>query len=195
MKRQPKGTPAADVIAHLPPWSLSGIVYLGSFFSTENLGQYLTTLCVEKVQVLVSPESDADAIRANIVAFHDAIFDLLTDSNASELRRLDRWDIQSTWLGYAWNQTTADRRYVASRKQDPEPLFALGKTGFPVLVVHGNEDMLVSCENVVKEAKKHFTNLEVHIMTGSDGNHAPFYENPGEVMVHIGSFVKKIQVS
>ena len=173
-------------------------MYLGSFFTTQYIGQCVTPLGLEKVKALISPESDAGVVRWNMVTFYDAFFDMLSDDdsdlNASQTRRLNRWDIQSSWLGYAWNQTTANRNCVIQRKQDPGPLLALGKDGFPVLVVHGKEDKLVFCEKVVEEAKKIFTNLDVAVITDG-GNHAPFYENPGEVMKDIGLFVKKIQVS
>ena len=191
------GTPAADIVAHLPSTTLSGIVYLGSVFTTYHIGLCVTPFAQEKVTKLISSESSADDIQQTIVTLYDAIFDKISDDPdpaASLSRRMDRWDTQSSWLGYSWHQTTENRKCVISRKQDSEPLFALGREGFPVLIVQGKDDRIVVCEKIVEEAKKHFTNLDVAIVNDG-GNHAPFYGNPGEVMKHIGSFVKKVQVS
>ena len=191
------GTPAADIVAHLPSTTLSGIVYLSSVFTTYHIGLCCTPFCLEKVTTLITSESKPEDIQHAMVTLYDAFFDTTSDDPspaASQTRRMDRWDTQSSWLGYSWHQTTEIRNHVVSREQDSTPLFALGKEGFPVLVIHGKEDKLVVCEKVVEEAKKHFTNLDIAIVADG-GNHAPFYENPGEVMKHIGSFVKKVQVS
>lgn len=81
---------------------------------------------------------------------------------------------------------------VATRKQDTQPLFDLGKKGFPVLIVHGTQDAIVLGDKFVGEGKKRFTNLTVAWIE-EGGSHAPFYENPNLVMKHIGSFVKEVQ--
>lgn len=192
------GTPAADIIACLPEDTLSGIVYIASFFGMQFIPVFLLPFAVQQVSVMISAEASTEAQRDAILRFSDAIFDTYSDCNPyspadAHVRQLRRWEVQSKWLGYGVHQSTADRNNVAMRQNDTGPLFALGKKGFPVLIVHGTGDAIVDPVKEVEEGKKYFTNLTVALIEPEDGgNHAPFHENPNLVMEHIGSFVKKV---
>lgn len=162
----------------------------------EFIPHFLTPFAIEQVSVMLSTESTAEALRDATIRFSDAIFDYVSDCHPyspadAHVRQLQRWDVQSTWLGYGVHQSTTHRYNVARRENDTGPLFALGKKGFPVLIVHGTRDAIVDSVKGIEEGKKHFTNLTV-AMIEDGGHHAPFHDNPSLVMEHIGSFVKKV---
>lgn len=189
---------AADIATYLPPNTLSGIVYLCGLLRTKAFG-LTTPLAFKYGSVLRNPEASAEAVQAATLGFSNGIFDLQSEVDAgSELdlksRRLRRWGVQSTWLGYGVHQTANHRSLVSSRDQDISSLYALGSEGFPVLVVHGAQDALVNPRAVIEESQKHFTNLRV-VLIEDGGSHAVFHENPDEVMKNIGEFANEVWVN
>ena len=190
------GTLAADITAHLPPETLSGAVYIGSFFSTAHIPLYATSFASEQVVVMTSPDSTQQALKAAVITFSDGIFDPYSDCDPyspedARVRRMHRWDVQSTWLGYGVHQTSLDRAFVIARSQDTTRLFEMGKEGFPILILHGTQDALIRPEKLVEDAKEHFTNVKIALV--ENGTHAVFHENSSETMEHIGAFVEEVQ--
>ena len=146
---------------------------------------------------MTSSDSAPEDMREALLRFSDGVFDWESDCNPyipseARSRQLRRWDIQSTWLGYGSHQNVNHRSFVITREQDSKPLFALGENGFPVLVLHGTRDALVSADKVIEGAKSRFTNLTIALIE-EGGSHAVFHDNPIEIMKHIGSFAKRTQ--
>lgn len=196
MKLDFSGVVVVDITTYLPPDTLSGAVYLGSFFSVNHIPPYCTSFAKEQVAVMASPEATQEALRTAIVQFSDGIFDLYPDCVPyspvdARARQLKRWDTQSAWLGYGVHQSTLDRGCVVGRSQDSTRLFELGKEGFPILILHGTQDALVRPEPIVKDAKEHFKNAKIALIEG--GTHAVFDDSPTEVMKHIGAFAEEVQ--
>jgi pimeloyl-ACP methyl ester carboxylesterase len=61
-----------------------------------------------------------------------------------------------------------------SRSQDPAPLAKAGKLGFPVLLIHGKEDVVNSPTAVVECMQALFDDLDIALLDGV--GHAPVYE-------------------
>lgn len=129
-------------------------------------------MCKKECAVLFNLEASGVEVQAAALSFSDGIFDLqseVDDISEADLkgRRLHRWDVQSAWLGYTAYQTV--HHHI-----DSSALNALGQEGFPVLVVQSIR--------TVSEAQKVFINLKIALMDRI--KHAPFHENPEEVMNH-----------
>lgn len=185
----------ADIASYLPPNTLSGVVYLCGLLHTKAYGLG-TPLAFKYDTILMNPEATAEEVQVATLSFSDGIFDLQSEVDAAsevdlKTRRLRRWDVQSTWLGYGSHQTANHRHFVNFRDQDSSSLYTLGSQGFPALVVHGAQDALVNPRAMVEESRSCFTNLKVALIEDG-GSHAVFYENPDEVMKHIGEFANEV---
>jgi pimeloyl-ACP methyl ester carboxylesterase len=84
------------------------------------------------------------------------------------------WSDFTSWVGGACQFTPLSCRLNLGRGQDPAGLFEAGKSGLPLLVIGGKEDLQVRTDEVVKHMEPHFKICESMILDGV--GHMPFYE-------------------
>ena len=89
------------------------------------------------------------------------------------------------------HQSAQTRVLVLDREQDSGPLLALGKKGFPVLVLHGTQDALIDGQITISIAREIFINLRVFEIA-KGGSHVVFHWNPEAVMHRIGEFAHEV---
>jgi pimeloyl-ACP methyl ester carboxylesterase len=77
------------------------------------------------------------------------------------------------WIGGACYLLPRPCQLLLGRQQDTAPLFAAGKTGLPLLILHGKEDLLISGAAVIENMAPKFTDCETVLL---DCGHMPFYE-------------------
>lgn len=76
------GSVAADLSAHLPPNTLSEIVYLYGLLRANDF-TLLTPLCQKECAVLFNPDASGVELRATALGFSDGIFDLQSEVDAA----------------------------------------------------------------------------------------------------------------
>lgn len=188
------GVVAADIAAHLPRDTLSGIVYLNGGIDIKDASGLSLALSGTTLSVLLDPSATPEAVRLAVIGFTDGIFDTISELAGSEAdlekRRLARWEVQSAWIGFIAQQSIEARTLTVQREQDSGPIYKFGAEGFPVLVLLGLQDALFDAPAVLVKAKKVFKNLKVALI--ENGGHAPFETSPAEVMTFIGDFINEL---
>ena len=174
------GTVICDIAAHLPPDTLSGIVYLGGLpFIGPIMGVIGTPVIHGFLPGLFTTE-DVGLSAKTAIDFVDSLF---ADPAAIPFEK------KCAWIGSALLTTPQVRQLILTRPQDPTKLHALGHAGLPLLLVSGKDDSQVMGEVLAEEMRKTFTNMEVLIVDGA--GHAVLAENPDEVLRRIASFATK----
>ena len=187
---------AADLAANLPSDMLSGFVYLSGLLALNYSSVVLTERSVAPVLALQNTTALPEDARLATLNFTDDVFEQLeileTASNETlNARRLRRWEVQNAWIGYVEHQSAQTRVLVLDRQQDSGPLLALGKEGFPVLVLHGTQDALIDGQITTSIAREIFNNLRVFEIA-KGGSHVVFHWNPEAVMHRIGEFAHEV---
>ena len=193
------GSVAADIAANLPSDTLSGIVYLSGLWALNYSNVVITNRSSTPVQILQNTTALPEDVRLATLNLTDDVFEKLkileTASNETlNARRLRRWEVQNTWIGYVEHQSAQTRVLVLEREQDSGPLLALGKEGFPVLVLHGTQDALIDGQIAISVARGVFNNLRVFEIA-KGGSHVIFHWNPEAVMHHIGAFAHEVYMA
>ena len=177
----PQGTVICDIAAHLPPDTLSGIVYLGGLpFIGPIMGVIGTPVINGFLPGLFTTEDVGLSTKMAI----DLVDSLFVDPKAVSFRK------KYAWIGSSFLTTPQVKQLFLTRPQDPTKLHALGQTGFPLLIVSGKEDSQVMGEALAGEMKKTFTNVEVLIVDGA--GHAVLEDRPDVVLGRIASFATKV---
>jgi pimeloyl-ACP methyl ester carboxylesterase len=78
----------------------------------------------------------------------------------------------------------------SSREQDPTEWFEVGKEGFPLLALYGDEDKTLNAAPAIAFVGKNYTNFESHIIKG--GGHLLFFEQEKEVSGIILKWFEKV---
>lgn len=148
------------------------------------------------VEALIAPGATTQAVYESLLGFSDGMFELRSEyESASEaellLKKMERWNAQSAWLGYAVHQTSAHRLLSCTRDQNTDSLLALGANGLPVLIMHGADDVLMDAKMATEGLKMNFKNSQVVILTGA--SHALHLDDKGKVMESIAEFVRYIR--
>lgn len=180
----PLATVVCDIADHLPKDTLAGVVYLAAL---PYIGTIMGRVGTSTVLGFLPGLFNTDDVNLSSKTTIDFVNSLFTDSKNVP------FNLKTAWIGTAVLQSPKVCNNVLSRSQDPEKLHELGKEGLPMLILGGAEDRQVQNSVVVDEMKPYFKNLDVHIIEG--GSHALFYDNEGEVVDSISSFVSKVYTS
>ncbi|KAI0026966.1 alpha/beta-hydrolase [Vararia minispora EC-137] len=161
---------------------LSGAVYLAGLPYIGPIMADIGTPTVHGFMAgILSSDNVALAMQTR-VAFVDSLFSKDPESVPYQLK--------CVWVGMSISIPPAVNQSFLSRTQDPSSLFALAKTGFPLLIVHGKADTQIMHDKLIEHLKPHFTNMTVHLFDGL--GHALFYEDVDVVMGSIETFVRDI---
>ena len=176
-------TVVADIVAHLPPNTISGAVYLGAVPHT-GMGKRVIPAPVLEVIYSFQRDGDVSTFVSNKMPFIDGCF-AHADQFSHELRSL--------WAGITLASTPIDLKNAFNRPQDPTALLKVAREGsLPLLVLHGKLDVIVDAKSVVQELDAMpWKGAEVVILEGA--GHAPFHESTESVMQHIAQFAKRVQ--
>ncbi|KZT00889.1 alpha/beta-hydrolase [Laetiporus sulphureus 93-53] len=176
------GTVAVDVVAHLPPGTLSGVVLLAAI-------PHCTTssvLAISKIIVEFGP----GLTTTSDVALSRSTGKELVDTCFNDAAAIP-FDLITSWYGMATLTPPSVMSFLPGREHDTTKYFEEGKNGLPLLLLYGSKDKHVHGEVLAKEVGDHFKNLKVHVVEG--GSHAAFYENQEEVVTELLSFMKRTE--
>lgn len=178
------GTVIADITAHLPSTTLSGAVFLSALPYTTGMTQRVVSASVLEKVATFHRNDDVGRFVETKMPFIASCF-ARPDQVPYELRCL--------WAGATLASTPVDLELAFNRSQDPAGLLKVARDGtLPLLVLHGDLDVIVDCKSLVRQVKAiPWRDVEVVILEGV--GHAPFYESTESVMKHIGRFANRVQ--
>ncbi|KAJ7284487.1 alpha/beta-hydrolase [Mycena rebaudengoi] len=171
---------AADVVAHLPPNTLSGIIFLAGIPATTVIADMAAPTLAAELPGLMSKD-DMAAFRASAKVFTDRLF-----ANPGTVP----FAVRCLYMGHSL--TPDIMRFSLTRPMDVEPLWRAGKEGLPLLVVQGTVDgHREGCAKSVEDIMKpHFKNYDAIWLEGR--GHVLHYECPEEVAKALIDFTEKV---
>jgi len=172
-----------EVICYLiSPNPIAGLVIIGALpvLVPEILGA-VATPTVFSFQPGLASTTDVALSGSTKVNLVDALF--------SHPDKVD-FAVKTSWLGQTALQFPGFTGIALSRGQDPAKLFKAGRQGLPLLILHGTEDKIMSCDGAVSAMKPHFSDVSVHLIQG--GSHALFFEHQEEVVKALVGFVNRV---
>ncbi|KAJ7443858.1 alpha/beta-hydrolase [Mycena latifolia] len=171
---------ATDVVTHLPPETLSGVVYLSGVPATSIVGEMAAPPLVAVLPGLVSNESVL-AYQAAAVVFNDRLF-----ANPETVP----YAVRCLHRGHSL--TPEIMGLSLARPMDIESLWRAGQEGLPLIVVQGTRDghREGSVKSIDEIMRPHFKNYEIIWLEGR--GHALHYECPNEIVDILIKFTKKV---
>ncbi|KZV76589.1 alpha/beta-hydrolase [Peniophora sp. CONT] len=171
------GIISADIAAHLPADTLSGIFYLSSApHKNVILGPAAAPALGAAIQGCSSPSTLLGAL----VDFADACI-------SSPTHPTSPYHLRCQLVGAMALQPNDMRGLILTREQDSAPLEKLLAGGIPVLVMYGTEDKLTQGGVVEDEIRKHAKEAELLAVPGA--GHMLFWEKPTLVASTVVRFV------
>jgi pimeloyl-ACP methyl ester carboxylesterase len=79
-----------------------------------------------------------------------------------------------SWVGDACHMPPRPGHLALTRKQDPTALNEAGKSGLPLLIIHGTRDLIFDGDALIANMASRFTDCETVLLDGV--GHMPFYE-------------------
>ena len=177
------GVVASDILEHISPNPLSGIVYLASFPYLASLGQ-LNTPFVNSLRPGMISADDVALSKNSEVEFVEGLF---AQSQALP------FSVLSSWIGMSSFQSPNQSVFTTTRPQDPTALIASGQAGLPVLFLQGTDDKTLAGEKTLELLQTMFVNITVNWI--EHGSHAAFYDNQTEVVTSLLTFLSRVSVS
>ncbi|KAJ7083252.1 alpha/beta-hydrolase [Mycena epipterygia] len=174
------GAVATDVATHLPPATLSGVVYLAGVPDTIITREMAAPALIAVIPGLVSNDSVA-VHQASVSVFIDALF---ADPAAVP------YAVRCLHAGHSLSPEIMG--LCLTRSMDVESLWAAGRAGLPMLVVQGTLDAhrVGGAKGVDEIMRPHFKNYEIIWLEGR--GHALHYECPDEIVDILIKFTKKV---
>ncbi|KAJ7076201.1 alpha/beta-hydrolase [Mycena belliarum] len=172
---------ATDVVAHLPPATLGGVVYLSGMCSTGELANAVAApALVEALPGLMSTD-DVPAFQRAGVTFTEKLF--ADPDNVP-------YSTKCMYVGHSL--PAAVLGLSLSREMDVEPLWKAGKDGLPLLVIQGKVDghRAGGKQTIEDIVKPHFmANYQAIWLEGR--GHALHHECPKEITEFLITFAEK----
>ncbi|KAJ7040556.1 alpha/beta-hydrolase, partial [Mycena alexandri] len=173
---------ATDVVAHLPPATLSGVIYLSGLPCT---GELLSELVAPDLAVALPgllSKDDVPAFQASAAIFADKLF-----------AQPDKvpYGVKCLYMGHSL--TPEIMGLNLTRAMDVQALWNAGMDGLPLLILQGTLDahrVAFNVKTVADVVKPHFKNLETVWFEGR--GHALHYECPKDVVHHLIRFTKQV---
>ncbi|KAJ7746296.1 alpha/beta-hydrolase [Mycena metata] len=173
-------TVATDVVTHLPPGTISGIIYLAGVPGTGVAPEMVAPALLELFPAFLSDQS--------VIAYQIATA-VVTDRLFAHPETVP-YAVKAFYLGQ--RLTPAIMGFSLSRAMDMDSLWKAGQDGLPLLVIEGTEDghRGGSAKNVDEVMRPHFKNYENVWLEGR--GHALHYESPDEIVELLITFTKKV---
>ncbi|KAJ7749180.1 alpha/beta-hydrolase [Mycena metata] len=173
---------ATDVAAHLPPATLSGVIYLAGIPCTGDLARELNAPELGVALPGLLAKDDVTAFQTSAAIFTDTLF-AVPDKVP--------YSVKCLYLGHSL--TPEIMGLSLSRPMDVQALWDAGRDGLPLLTLQGTRDAhrkAVDVKNVADVLQPHFKNFECVWFEGR--GHALHYECPKDVVHHLVRFTKQV---
>ncbi|KAJ7899016.1 alpha/beta-hydrolase [Mycena leptocephala] len=172
---------ATDISAHLPPATLSGVLYLAGVPCTgELLGELVAPGLAVALPGLLAKD-DVAAFQTSATIFMEKLF---AKPDTIPYR------VKCLYLGHSL--TPEIMSLSLNRPMDVEALFKAGRDGLPLLILHGSVDghRMGGPKTVEDVLKPNFKNFECVWLEGR--GHALHEECPQDVVHHLIKFTQKV---
>lgn len=171
---------ATDVVTHLPPDTLSGVVYLAGVPDTSVVGEMAAPPLIAALPGLISNES-VSAYQAAAEEFNNRIF-----AHPGAVS----YAVKCMHMGHSL--TPEIMGFSLTRPMSIDKLWKAGEDGLPLLIVQGTKDghREGGAKSVDEVMRPHFKNYEIIWLEGR--GHALHSECPSEVIDILISFTKKV---
>jgi len=170
-------TIAADVLQHITPAPLSGIIYAAALPYIGPIMEPLAKPIIGELREgLFSP--DVTTVLDFKIKF---VHSTLIEPDAVD------YSTMASWVGATAYIASEGMKIALSRSQTPDGLLAAGKAGLPLLILYSEEDAQLNNEVVVQEIGSVFVNKKVVVVPRA--GHALFYDNHSCVVAEIIHFV------
>jgi len=175
------GAVASDILEHIVPNPLSGIVYMAAFPAIAVIPDLATPFVLglaagltEQSNVTLSKSMSVDYIKGLFADPATIPFSIIT-----------------AWTGGTALQSPNETVFATSRPQNTTNIIAAGKAGLPVVLLQGRSDRSVQTQKLKAFLGGWFTNFSVNWV--DNGFHALFYDNRTYVENAVLKFAKTIQ--
>ncbi|KAJ7760664.1 alpha/beta-hydrolase [Mycena maculata] len=171
---------ATDVVTHLPPETLSGVIYLAGVPATSITGDMAAPALSAALPKLLSNDN-VPAYQAAAEVF--AIDQLFANSDTVP------YAVKCLHIGHSL--TPEIMGLSLNRPMDVDSLWKAGQEGLPLLLVQGTRDghREGSAKGIEEIMKPHFKNYQMIWLEGR--GHALHYECPDEIVEILINFTKK----
>ncbi|KAJ7671530.1 alpha/beta-hydrolase [Mycena polygramma] len=171
---------ATDVVTHLPPDTLSGVIYLAGVPATSLVGEMAAPPLAAALPGLLSNES-VSAYQAAAEEFTERVF-AHPDAVSYAVKCMHKGHSLTPEI---WG-------FSLSRPMQVENLWKAGQDGLPLLLVQGTKDghREGGVKSVEEIMKPHFKNYEMIWLEGR--GHALHAECPSEIVDILLKFTKRV---
>jgi pimeloyl-ACP methyl ester carboxylesterase len=171
---------ATDVVSHLPPDTLSGVISLAGVADTGIIAEMAAPALIAVVPALVSAEN---------VTAHQAASAMFTDRFFSSPDAVS-FAVQCLHKGHSLSPEIMG--ICLSRPMTVEKLWEAGKAGLPYLIVEGTKDghREGGAKSIDEIMRPHFKNYEIIWLEGR--GHALHAECPDKVVEILISFTGRV---
>ncbi|KAJ7510532.1 alpha/beta-hydrolase [Mycena galericulata] len=171
---------ATDVVTHLPPETLSGVIYLAGVPDTSIVGDMAAPPLITALPALVSKDN-VPAYQAAAEVFVNGLF---ADPETVP------YAVRCLHLGHSLAPDIMG--LSLSRPMDINSLWRAGEEGLPLLLVQGTLDghREGSVKGIEEVMKPHFKNYQMIWLEGR--GHALHYECPNEIVDILINFIQKV---
>ncbi|KAF7346175.1 Alpha/beta-hydrolase [Mycena sanguinolenta] len=172
---------ATDVATHLPPDTLSGVIYLSGMPAPSVAGEMAPPALVAVLPGLISDES-VSAYQAAAAVFSERLFS-----------HPDAVSYATQCLHRGHSLTPQIMGFHLARSMNIDKVWEAGQAGLPLLVVQGTKDghREGSAKSVDEIMRPHFKNYEMVWLEGK--GHALHAECPNEIVEFLITFTKKVR--
>jgi pimeloyl-ACP methyl ester carboxylesterase len=171
---------ATDVVTHLPPGTLSGVIYLAGIPATSIAGDMAAPPLIAVLPGLVSTDS---------VLAYQAASEIFVDRLFADVESVP-YAVRCLHMGHSLTPNIMG--LSLGRPMAIEHLWQAGKAGLPLLVVQGTLDKhrAGSAKGVDEIMRPHFKNYQIIWLEGR--GHALHYECPNELVEILIKFTTKV---
>ncbi|KAJ7097217.1 alpha/beta-hydrolase [Mycena belliarum] len=165
---------ATDVVSHLPPATISGVVYLSGMCAMGELANAVAAPALINALPGLMSTDNVTAFQLAGVIFNEALF-----ANPETVP----YSVKCMYMAMGHSLPAAVLGLSLSRPMDVEHLWTAGKDGLPLLVLQCTADghRKGGKEHIKDIVKPHFKNCEVFLLDVEGRGHALHYECPKEI--------------
>ncbi|TFY77480.1 hypothetical protein EWM64_g6530 [Hericium alpestre] len=178
--RSIRGLVLCDILEHVHPPPISGIVYLAA---TPTIAQFFAGSATPRLLSIISASSDPEQRPSVLRDFVDVCF-------VSDRGTAVPYTMRCTIAGMGALQPPEVPHSAFGRAQDPARRWAAVEACLPVRMLYGTGDAVMVGPEAEREVRRHATDVEVTVLEGF--GHMVWWEAPAEIANAMVAFSRKM---